>query len=115
MTKDKAIWKARVLHDKCVKAEIKEQLQVMVAALIDINTLIIEYGEFDSYPSCVHWQKKFCREKRKKAVGKYKSYRWYGNNETEIYCEIIKSFCGATPLYFPFTVLGNTTKDGEQE
>lgn len=115
MTKDEAIYKARILHDKCVKAEIKNQLKVMVAAIIDINDLVIEYGEFDSYPSCHNWQKKYCREKKKKAVGKYKAYCWFGNDETEIYCEIIKSFCGSSPLYFPFTFLGKTIKEAGQE
>lgn len=119
MTISKAKWKAQIYHDKCVKAQIEEDLQVLVACLIDIESLEFEIlpdkKKYDVYPSCKSWQKEYCYCKSKEMVGKYKSYRWYGNSRTEIYCEIIKSYCGRTPLIIPFTHLASNKKEADAD
>ena len=105
MDKQTAKHKARCYHDKCVASQIEADLQVMVASVIDIYALHIEKGEFDPYPSCNHSLKKFCYCNKKKYVGKYEAYSFYGDSVIEVYCKILSWFVGSRGC-IPFTLLG---------
>ena len=108
MDKQTALHRARVYHDKAVTKQIEEDLQIMVRALIGDYRLEIKHKQegFDTYPSCKHWEKKYCRSKNKKYCGYLhgKGYVWYGDSEIEIYCNIIASIAG-NKIYFPYSAL----------
>ena len=108
MNKETALYKARLYHDKAVTSQIEEDLQVMVRAIIGDYRLEIKHNKdgFDTYPNCKHWEKKYCRSKKKKYCGYLhgRGYVWYGDSEIEIYCNIIASIVG-NKIYFPYSSL----------
>ena len=113
------LYRARLYHDKAVTKQIEEDLQIMVRALIGDYRLEIRKNEkgFDTYPSCKHWEKGFCRSKSKKYQGYLhgRGYCWYGDSEIEIYCNIIASIAG-NKAYFPYSVLPrDEEKESERE
>jgi hypothetical protein len=118
MNNRQAIWKARIYHDKAVTEQIENDLQVMVAAIIGENRLDITESKdgFDQYPSCHHWEKKFCRCKAARYQGYIKpnGYVFYGDSKIDIYGKVIASIAG-NKLYFPFSVLPDGSHKKEEE
>ena len=108
MTKEDALYKARVYHDKAVIPKIEEDLRVMVYALIGEQKLKIEHSKeaYDTYPSCKAWEKKYCGNKKYHYSASLPSHAlvWYGNSYIELYCKIIASIAG-NQVYIPFSVL----------
>ena len=108
MTKENALYKARVYHDKAVIPKIEEDLRIMVYALIGEQKLKIEHSKeaYDTYPSCKAWEKKYCGNKKYHYSASLPSHAlvWYGNSYIELYCKIIASIAGNT-IYTPFSVL----------
>lgn len=61
---------------------------------------------FDQYPSCKHWEKKYCQCKPKRYRGYVTpgGYVFFGDSEIEIYCKVIAAFGNEeSPLIIPFS------------
>lgn len=116
MDKEKALYRARLYHDNAVTQQIEEDLYVMVRALIGDYRLTIEHDKkgFDQYPSCKHWEKKYCGNQNKKyrAFLHGRGFVWHGNSKIEIYCNIIASIAG-NRMYLPYSVLPHETREDD--
>ncbi|MNH66470.1 hypothetical protein D3C73_185010 [compost metagenome] len=111
--KDKR-YAGRVYLDKAIKQKAKDDIETIAYSLIrPTQRFDITKGEFDKYPYCKHGTKKHCPiGKKYKYMGYLKArdaesdnappsgYMFYGNSETEVYLEFIKSFID-NGLYFP--------------
>lgn len=120
MTKDDALYKARLYHDKAVTKQIEEDLQVMVRALIGdykLEISIMEQGKpYDQYPSCKNQLKKFCPAKPAKyqAYLRGHGYVFFGNSKIDIYCKIIAAIAG-NKIYLPYSVLPEQKREDESD
>lgn len=120
MTKDDAVYKARIYHDKAVTKQIEDDLQVMVRALIGERKLEISSMEpgkpFDRYPSCKNSLKRFCPSKPAKYEGRIRGlgYIFYGNSKIEIYCNIIAAIAG-NRLYVPYSAVPRVEPDPDDD
>lgn len=117
MEKSDAKWKARIYKDKVLKPAIKDQLQILSQVVLCSKELKIEYYKdivyadgktklFDQYPSCKHWEKKYCQCKPKRYRGYVTpgGYVFFGDSEIEIYCKVIAAFGNEeSPLIIPFS------------
>lgn len=108
--KDKR-YAGRVYLDRALKEKIKDDIETIAYSLLRHDQLlIIEKGEFDRYPYCKHDTKAHCPVGKKyKYHGYLKTkegseapggYIFYGNSETQVYLEFIKSVID-DGLYFP--------------
>jgi len=114
--RDSIKYKARIFKDKTLIPQIEEELKVLVQVILGSNrTLKIEYYKdityadgkerlFDPYPSCKHWEKKYCRSKPTKYKGYIPElgYGFFADNKIAIYCDVIKCFIGDRTI-IPFS------------
>lgn len=110
-------YKAKIFKDNAIIPQVEEQLKVLVQVILgDKRTLKIEYYKdlkysnneirlFDPYPSCKHWEKKYCRSKLTKYKGSIPElgYAFFGDSYVDIYCDIIKCFIGEPRVIIPFS------------
>ncbi len=115
--KDSIVWKARIFRDKSLIPKIEEELKILVQVILgNKRTLEIKYYKdmtyadgkermFDPYPSCKHWEKKYCRSCKTKYQGYIPElgYMFFGDNKVAIYCDVIKCFIGEPRAMIPFS------------
>lgn len=115
--KDSIVWKARLFKDDALIPKIEEELKVLVQVILGSKRTLeityykdVQYADgvekmFDPYPHCKASEKKYCRS----CPTKYQGYiletghMFFGNNKTEIYCDVIKCFIGEPRTMIPFS------------
>ena len=91
-------YKSRIYTYKAITEMVMKDLKVIAGAVLSGRTLEIEENTdgFDMYPSCNHWEKKYCHCKPKKYMGYIKpgGYVVFADSEIGIYCKVIELFLG---------------------
>ena len=88
----------------------------MVAAIIGDYNLEIKQSKdgFDPYPSCKHWEKKYCRCSKKHYQGYLngRGYVWFGDSKIDIYCQVIATIAG-NKAWIPYSVVPHHESQGD--
>jgi len=110
-------WAARMFADKAIKAAVQKEIETLALVVLGNNELVIDFSEegFDPYPSCRNWEKKYCREKKRKYRGKFRIYAVFGNTKTDIYLEVLKCLANNESFYIPITSWNRPTTSRTQE
>jgi hypothetical protein len=110
-------YKARLFKDKVIIPQVEEELKVLVQVILGSKRTLeikyykdVEYADgvermFDPYPSCKHWEKKYCHSCPTKYQGYIPElgYMFFGDNRVDIYCNVIKFFIGEPRAMIPFS------------
>lgn len=113
MTRTEYAYRARVYKTKTVQKQALEDLKIIAYTVLgDSRQFIIEQAKsgetFDNYPSCKHWEKKYCRSKGTKWRGGFKfpenpnpTYYFFSDSELGLWCQLIEHMLGDPIMYPP--------------